>query len=515
MGMFLFQYSMLKALVYEGEPQIKEETEKILAPYKLFTLVLHDPEKHSSFHHKFSQLFERLDYLTGSNLLFMGIARPSYDWFQRNESRDYFGIWEKDQLMKSFHEIKGAEASITCYSIANALNIDYDDLPCLIISPDFQSKHFVVLKTGEVHIENQLMELGYFSGSVADKRAFMYSESFKLLLRSINFYNQSEFVTSQEALGTSLADIFSFSVMENTHFGRDAKKHSSLVLNKLANKISKAKGVEEIENAKMSVLTNLANKFNDTTHPLTGISNNSIRQSRKPRNDELFSVYSLNEPDVSSYSRKRNLVEDSLSFLKNNDSLLEAETSIIVATTNAVYKMFKEISNNDNVDYSLLVLGFSKVFEIEINLSVVHWVRKYLKIEMPHYYKKFKPDCINAIITPDEGVVASPRAIDFNMHKGAKWIAPGIGQSEVVVRSLFRNNLFIESFSNREEAGLLDAWSPLRESRNRAAHTEIMKSEDLQNVALNLNALIESNNLSKILRLKQQYNGTMPVAKIT
>ncbi len=86
MGMFLSQFSMLKALGYGEAGQMKDETEKILEPYKLFVLVLHDPEKHTSFHQKFSQLFERLDYLTGPNLLFMGIAKPSYDWYKRNEN---------------------------------------------------------------------------------------------------------------------------------------------------------------------------------------------------------------------------------------------------------------------------------------------------------------------------------------------------------------------------------------------------------------------------------------------
>ena len=68
MGMFLSQFSMLKALGYGESGEIREETEKILSPYKLFVLVLHDPERHTRFHHEFSQLFERLDYLTGSNL---------------------------------------------------------------------------------------------------------------------------------------------------------------------------------------------------------------------------------------------------------------------------------------------------------------------------------------------------------------------------------------------------------------------------------------------------------------
>ncbi len=73
--MFLSQFSMLKALGYGEIGEMRKETEKILEPYKLFVLVLYDPKRHTAFHQKFSQLFERLDYLTGPNLLFMELCR--------------------------------------------------------------------------------------------------------------------------------------------------------------------------------------------------------------------------------------------------------------------------------------------------------------------------------------------------------------------------------------------------------------------------------------------------------
>ncbi len=93
------------------------------------------------------------------------------------------------------------------------------------------------------------------------------------------------------------------------------------------------------------------------------------------------------------------------------------------------------------------------------------------------------------------------------MNRGEKWLPPGIGQSELVVRSLYKKNLYIETFTNRDESSLLAEWAPIRESRNRAAHNEIMNASDLEIVARNINALVDTKNSAKILNLKKQYEG--------
>jgi hypothetical protein len=65
MGMFLSKYSMLNALGYGADRPILEETKKILDRFKLFGLILHDPQSHPDFHATLRNSFERLDFLTG------------------------------------------------------------------------------------------------------------------------------------------------------------------------------------------------------------------------------------------------------------------------------------------------------------------------------------------------------------------------------------------------------------------------------------------------------------------
>ena len=85
MGMFLSKYSMLNALGYGADRPILQETKTILGRYKLFGLILHDPELHADFHLKLRKSFERLDYLTGRDFLFFALTDPPKSWRDRNE----------------------------------------------------------------------------------------------------------------------------------------------------------------------------------------------------------------------------------------------------------------------------------------------------------------------------------------------------------------------------------------------------------------------------------------------
>lgn len=501
MGMFLSQYSMLKSLGYGDDSAIKEETDKILAPYRLFVLVLHDPEAHLIFHRRFSGLFEKLDYLTGRNLLFMGIAKPSYNWFLKKQERDYFGIWEKDQLLRSFHEIKSSDNSIACYSIAKALDIEYDDLPALIVTTNLHSSSFAVLKTDEKTIEKQLTELGYFASSSDDKIILPESDEFADLIKNSDLMNQSEFKNLKEPLATALADSLSFTIGDNSHFTSDATTHARNVLIKQKNELRIIKDLEEAEKIKLKILTNIASrKTNTDLHNFNYkfknqcISDNYCEDSLlSPADSHIESVFEI------------------LNLLSNNYPNAEHESKIILHTTSLVYKFYMEQLTEKKFDYSPLVLGLSKFFEIEINLSAVHWIRKYLKIELPEYFKKHKPGYNQAKLALDSTLlsdsVGTPMQIDFNMGRNKKWLAPGIGQSELILKTLLKQNAVIETFTETEENELLRSWAPVRELRNRASHTAIMSNTDFDKIARQLGLLSNKGHLTKILQLKLKYQG--------
>ncbi|MCX7878518.1 MAG: hypothetical protein N2510_07760, partial [Ignavibacteria bacterium] len=78
------------------------------------------------------------------------------------------------------------------------------------------------------------------------------------------------------------------------------------------------------------------------------------------------------------------------------DERCESESKIILNTFNRAFPFLE----NFIIEYSPLIICLCKIFEIEANLSLVHWFRKILGIEMPTYFKKHKEGIGEYKITP-------------------------------------------------------------------------------------------------------------------
>jgi len=477
MGMFLSKYSMLNALGYGADRPIIEETKKILDKYKLFGLILHDPKSHSDFHSTLRHSFERLDFLTGRDFLFFALTDPPQNWIERNERRDYFGIWETDKLLSPMNSYKTSDESISTYSIAQALNIDFDDLPVIILTNNFQFNQFRVVKTCSRHLESQMTEIGYFSSQKEKYFSLISDSDFNQMIKDIDKCGGSYQISNEESLAKTLSDFLAFVVSENrnSHDRRIAEIQIGNVITKFLENKDLQRDPTRIEQLNLFLLGCLSNL------------------SRPNRNQELFI-----------------------------DERCENESKIILKTFNKVFPFFEPLNNelqhfqniangetrmrnnrfdnDEGIDYSPLILSLCKIFEIETNLSLVHWFRKSLNIEMPTYFKKHKEDNIEYKITPSASVINNPRPIDFNKGYGTKWVAPGIGESELVTLTFHRNGNLPNEISDYDE--LLRNWAILRQYRNKAAHTESLRKQDFDMVYNAFTNLINNEYLTKFNDLK-------------
>ena len=106
------------------------------------------------------------------------------------------------------------------------------------------------------------------------------------------------------------------------------------------------------------------------------------------------------------------------------------------------------------------------LFEKELNVSVVHWIRKTLGITLPNYFNKYEPDK-NALIE------LRSSSINFNNTSKGDWLPPGIGQSLIGFEKQIRN-YDLENW-NKEAISLLKSeWENIRNIRNAAAHTSFI-----------------------------------------
>lgn len=473
---------MLNALGYGADGPIMEETKRILNRYKLFGLILHDSKTHKEFHNTLRISFERLDFLTGRDFLFFALTDPPKSWIEQNESRDYFGIWEEEKLLSPMNSYETKDESISTYSFAQALNIDYDDLPVIILTNNFQFNQFRVIKTCSIHLESQMTEIGYFSSQKEKDFNLITDSDFNTMIKKIDRCGDNYQISNEESLAKTLSDFLAFVISENrnSHDWRTAEIQINNVITKFI----------ENKHLRRDPIRRDSTRFEQLNLFLLGCLSNL---SQPPRSTEIYI-----------------------------DDRCEIESKIILKTFNKVFSFFEplnderqhfqHIANRENrihnhrfyldegLDYSPLIISLCKIFEIEINLSLVHWFRKYLSIEMPRYFKRHKEDNQDYIITPSETIVDNPRPINFNKGHGKKWIAPGIGESELVTKTFFKEkNLPIE-ITNYEE--LLRYWAILRKYRNKASHIENLRTKDFDFVLSSFNNITNNGFLKQMNDLK-------------
>lgn len=480
MGMFLSKYSMLNAVGYGKDGYVLEETQKILDRFKLFGLILHDPKSHQCFHDELRDSFERLDFITGRDFLFFALTDPPKEWLYRNRGRDYFNIYntdEREMLLSPLNAYETSDESVSAYSIAQALNIDFDDLPVIILTDNFGFNQFRVIKTCPRYLKSQMEEIGYFSSQKEKGFSIENDSDFNRMIEKIDWCGGNYQINNEESLAKTLSDFLAFVVFSN--------------------KYSEDRHQAEIQ------IKNVINKFLDIKKT----------QNDLERYDQL-SIFLL--------GCLSNLARPGIYHGLTIDERCENESKTILNTFNITFPLFEPLNNellcfqdiasretrtrndgfdsNCGIDYSPLIISLSKIFEIETNLSLVHWFRQSLNIEMPQYFKKRKFDNNKYVITPSVKVVADPLPIDFNQGNRKKWIAPGIGQSELVVRTFQLENALPITISNYDE--LLRNWAIIKRYRNRGAHTEILGKQDFNTVFNAFNNIIVNNHLKQFNDLK-------------
>lgn len=482
MGMFLTKYSMLNALGYGAEQNVLHETKRILDRFKLFGLVLHDPKVHYDFNECFAKSFERLDYITGKDFLFFGLTDPPKKWLQK-DYRDYYKIWEIDHLFGPSNSYSTNDESITTYTIAQSLGIDYEDLPVIILTNNFQLNQFQVVKTCTNHLEKQMQEIGYFCSQKDKYFSLNDDDEFKLLVKSIDKCGGSFTLSNEESLAKTLSDFLAFVVSENrdSNDRRAAEIQMGNVISKFVSSKDHLRDPKRIEQLNLFLLGCLSNlkryNQNDTNLILDEACENESKIILKTFNK----VYPFFEPIKSELNHFQHKAEMEHRQYRNH-----------------------RFSDSNELDYSTLILSLCKIFEIETNLSLVHWVRNNLKIEMPKYFKKHKDDTLTYTITPTEHIIANGRPIDFNKGYREKWIAPGIGESELAIKSLYGENKFPKEITNYEN--LFDNWAIIRQFRNKATHTESLNRNHFQTVFNAFKNLQDTNKFAEFNTLKSTLN---------
>lgn len=465
MGMPISTYTVLQALGDKSaspREYAKRAAHAALAPFKLFAFIIHDPERHQPLNTVIDQRFDRLDFLTGRRFLFFALADPPRHWLEHARHRPYFkhfDSFETNRMLDPENSILSADPSATAFSIAYQLKIPVDRLPCIVVTPSFEEPRFIWFRTCPEHIEKQLTELGF----LAERGRTLLKD---IRAAGLDLCDGSGDESIEGNLARALAQVLSFVVSRNSEdrWLRDmASEQASAELSKLQKRLQQIKaGATELADE----------EFDDLNIKIATFLQLMLR---RPSCERLIQI---------------------------DEGLIERDSYQILKTADRVADALSQ-SNAGGLDFDMTpaLICLAKVFEKEANLSVVHWARRQLGVNLPPYYNKHQPH-VKAKHTP----TGSSFPIDLNKKRSGKWHPPGMGQSNLVCADLSQTRL-PSGWDKATLDVLIRNWTTIFQKRNEAAHTEIIQVAAFEAVRDALKNLSLGAVFDRFYEMKSRYSG--------
>ena len=478
MGMPITTYNVLNALD-KGEPEYEiRAAQKALEPFNLFAFIIHDPEAHPDFDRELRSTFNWLDYITGKELLFFTLVDPPEDWLDegRNRGRDrsYYrelSSWEREtqELFNPENAITSPDKSITAFSLANGLGISYDKLPCLVITPNFRSEHFVWVQTCPNHIREQLHELGYIAERIEQIPSDPYF--LKEIKTSIDLCKGGGVRSLVSNLAQRLVNIMScFVAGDRSNLG--AHERAQNTIKELRRNLRDVK--KEINNSGIE-------ETEGNTKELDSIC--------------LQIIFSLSHLNL---ARSIETPPSTPLNLQIENGFLEKDTQTILRTAHlALGPLLSNEQQRSNFDYTPGVICLAKAFEREVNLSVIHWIRQKCGVRLPQYFDVYAPR-----------TQATYDKVNFNRtHDNKTWSPPTLGQSLEACKTLSpaADRLPIPPSLHQNWMAFLNWWETITTERNKAAHDPLVNKESFQTVCKVLNRLSTNQIFEKLYEMKIDY----------
>jgi len=482
MGMPMSSYAALLNLEKVGT-STGSRARDFLDKFNLFAFVIHDPVMHPDFDAYLNSNFKLLHETTGNKLLFCALIKSS-----DHSPQKVLNDWSNQQNPFDLsNAITPRDASITAFALANALSIPAENLPCIAVARGFQFNEFYWVNSSANKISSQLNELGRIALSAGPDA---------LEHPTIGKFNK---VKLESSLAKTISDVLDFvyaTMGNNAKFRKQAVKRTKETLAKIKFKLHDLK----------KQITELASDHIDALN--IWMASLLAHESIKPPDNICANMAFPNvQTEIlyceaiaqNNYMEQEEEYQDIGMMALQNREFLEQNSYFCLRTGD---QCLKSLSQQDDVEFSCVVTSLAKAFETEINLSIVHWIRERLGIELPQYFNIYQND-INALVIPN---IPNPREINFNMNSNQKWRPPGLGESHLAFRKYGPTN-GPKELTNLKWYLLDQAWNTIKHHRNRAAHTEEIGIQDARSVYERMNQLFEHNLFQDLYSMKRKYRG--------
>lgn len=431
-----------------------------LYQFRLFAFVLHDPDVHKTFDSHIAQKFEQLDHSTGSALLFFCLTQASRTWTEGARDRKHHRVLEEALRNEGRRpgrkgrrdvdlEVGLASTSTQVDVLLVSLGITRESLPCLVVTPNLGSPHFMVLRTDAVRIDDQLNRLGYLATLGVPLRDVQSDFSRRPVLGVQHSFGE-------ESLARLLAEAFAV-IGDANHDGREASV--AAFLERASQKLMDCRG----SGVYSAEFEGIAIALAEAT-------------ARVGRRNSMGGQVMLHQPQG-----------------------LEPQAKSLLMTADATYRV---LCDSGNLDFTPFVICVAKAFEIEVGLSMVQLLRAREGIEMPRYFAR---------VDPEKGhlqVWTGRSWIGINDARDGEWRPPSLGHA---YWACFASFVGVEgappAHATPGDSASWDTfwptWRQFFRVRNDCAHVRAVGSDQADEARNLYQSLIDHHHLAWLVRLKQ------------
>ena len=470
MGYPMTRYSLLSKLMRKevGQSKVRdgfrdaideERAMEIHRKFSLYAFVLCD-HNDELFREHMTDVFSDLDRHTGKNLLFASLVKSNSDVRYRLEQ--YYRV-EDALTAPSQYAI---DDNLYQHALLEAFQMSLNDLPAIVLTTSLESDHWYVIRVADAHQCMHWLEVlkGY-----ADDMADNFPVSIEEVLNkrvsqstsSGNWYLVE--VAPICDLLSAVESAAALSMMRHRH-NNSNKDYTRDIFEEVCKRLINYTDDEE----KKGIIVSLVKYLQALTIET------DIGYPRIPYGHESgMGLSRLVEPETLKYIRMFEILND-------NPDLRHME------------------------DHTVLCSLMHKIFESEINASILQLMRKQIRIPMPDFYDKFFPDRQDCYV----------RNVNLNRYlKGnpKKYVSPGLGNARFAFNVLseeleFRNLLSRYGISDDNREILNNLWHCISEIRNREAHCQVITDEQYYEIC-NAVSYVMNNYLPLLFEIKQDLRG--------
>ena len=463
MGFPISRFSLFYGLY--NQTQQSEEVHRIFSRFNLIAIILHNPAD-KKFQKKMENHFEYYDRMTGPNFLFITFIKKRDRWIEATrDEREY---------LKTLTLGEGKTDDFELQHLKQLFKVEEKENPVIILTTDLNSKTYAVIDTSTKIIEEQLEKIGEFC-RCQEKPQSCQDPNFKRLVRdlqgykSYNWENYSDEISSFPLpLRYSLIATFSRIQKRNIESSKD-------YLQELPNIIQFNRQLMDLIVALLQEI-----KIRDILIEKL-IRRIYLKEQTEEQCDELLSL--LQERELFQKSTDIWFQElanakiiclpqqevDRKYLINDISDEWEQDSQIYAKTHNELCRALlhngNRENNNDEFDFACLSFYMPKIWENEINRSIVQKMRQLIGIEMPDYWFQYKQCDKNFHIE------CGNKQVDLNNRYGSQnnWKAPTIGETKYAYDTLIREQR-MDPIENNDLFSNL--WGNLNNARNRTTHWE-------------------------------------------